>query len=145
MLPIVALALPACGGGGGDHVAADNTPASIVMSPAVAQTIASGSSLSFTAQVRNQEGTTLPDVPVTWTSTDPTVAAVDQRGTLTSLANHSLGNTVSGVPIQVLPAGDANCNDHLDTGHALVILRQAVGLTTPGSCAGELRSLRPPR
>lgn len=61
------------------------------------------------------------------------------------LANYNLGNTVAGTPVQVLPAGDANCNGRLDTGDALAILRQAVGLPTTGSCAGQMRSMQPAR
>ena len=83
LLALAVLALSACGGGGGDHVAPDNTPASIVISPAAAQTIASGSSVAFTADVRNKGGASLSGVTVTWTSADPTIAAIDQSGTLT--------------------------------------------------------------
>jgi Big-like domain-containing protein len=77
---LLAVGLAACGGG--EKV--DNTPASIVVSPSSPQSVASGSSVNLSAQVKNQGGTTLPTAVVTWASSNSTVAAVDQSGKVTA-------------------------------------------------------------
>lgn len=68
-----------------------------------------------------------------------------QDGLLVGLAlvGRDVGQTTQGTPVQILPNGDANCNGQLDTGDAVAVLRQAVGLTTPGSCVGVSRSVKP--
>jgi hypothetical protein len=58
-----------------------------------------------------------------------------------ALVGRDLGQTTQGTPVQMLPNGDANCNGQLDTGDAIAVLRQAVGLSTPGSCVGVSRSV----
>lgn len=77
---LLALGLTACGGGG-EKV--DNTPASIVISPATSQSIASGNSVTFAAQVKNADGAPLPAAVVTWSTSNSTVAATDQTGKVT--------------------------------------------------------------
>lgn len=72
-----------------------------------------------------------------------TVDAQDALLVALALVNRALGQTTQGTPVQILPNGDANCNGQLDTGDAVAVLRQAVGLTTPGSCVGVSRSVKP--
>jgi hypothetical protein len=59
-----------------------------------------------------------------------------------ALVGRGVGQTTQSTPVQILPNGDANCNGQLDTGDAVAVLRQAVGLTTTGSCVGVSRSVR---
>src|SRR5689334_8734241 len=82
---LAAIGIAACGGGGGDKtVAPDVTPASIVVSPSTSQTIASGGSVAFTAEVRNKAGSALSGNAVSWMSSDPSIATIDQSGKLTA-------------------------------------------------------------
>lgn len=72
-----------------------------------------------------------------------TVDAQDALLVAMALVGRDLGQTTQQTPVQILPNGDANCNGELDTGDAVAVLRQAVGLTTPGSCVGVSRSVKP--
>jgi hypothetical protein len=74
---------------------------------------------------------------------DGVIDANDALLVMLGLVDRPAGQTVLGTPVQLLPYGDANCNGQLDTGDALVLLRLAVGLSTPGTCAGQTRSLTP--
>jgi Bacterial Ig-like domain (group 2) len=76
---LLAVGLAACGGG----TEVDNTPASIVVSPSTAQSIASGNSVTLSAEVRNKGGAPLTSAAVTWSTSNSTVAAIDQSGKVT--------------------------------------------------------------
>jgi hypothetical protein len=57
------------------------TPASITVSPP-SVALASGSSISLTATVRDQNGAAMTGVTVSWTSSDPSVATISSQGVI---------------------------------------------------------------
>ncbi len=118
-----------CGGGGegGGGVTppppTDNTPASVSLSPAGAQTVASGTSVTVTATVKAGDGRVL-SAGVSWSSSDATIASVSggvvsglKTGTATITA--SAGSVSSSVAVAVTPGSAV----------LLVLRTQAVGST----------------
>ena len=91
---LITVGIAACGGEKSPP-APDVTPASIAISPSTSQTIASGSSVTFTAVVRNQAGDVLAGNTVSWTSSDASIAAIDQSGKLTAAKVGSAGISAS--------------------------------------------------
>lgn len=81
---------------GGCEDEADATPVatSIAVSPATA-TIAADSTQQFTATVSDQNGDTMADVSVTWSSSDESVATVDATGLATGVYPGSADITAS--------------------------------------------------
>jgi hypothetical protein len=100
----------ACGGGGtGPHA-----PADIALNPASVSFTAVGETEQLTATVTDQDGNTLNDVSITWSTTDPGVATVSSSGAVTATgsgsaqisaqagsANASAQVTVSQTPTQM--------------------------------------------
>jgi hypothetical protein len=99
---IVALA---CGGdgGAGSSTAPASTPARIVISPARTDTLAPGVTYQLSATVSAADNTTLIGYPVTYTSSDSTVAAVSNTGLVTA------GDKIGGATITA-SAGSAISN-----------------------------------
>lgn len=56
---------------------------SVTVSPPT-QTVFKGQTAQYTATVRDLHGQPLPNAPVTWTTSDPTIATVDQSGMVTT-------------------------------------------------------------
>src|SRR5207249_4309931 len=78
-LALASLAVSGCGGDSGGTTTpppVDNTPATIVLSPAGALTVQSGTSATLTATVTSKAGNTLGSAGVAWASADPTIATV---------------------------------------------------------------------
>ena len=79
---LVVLAIPACNKEAVNPIA-ENVGA-IVVDPVTAS-VAVGSSVALTAEVRDADGQVLPSVRVSWTSEDSTIAQVSQSGIVTAL------------------------------------------------------------
>jgi uncharacterized protein YjdB len=78
-LIVPVLLLAACGGDQGPH-----TPAAIVLTPN-APRVPAGGTLQLTAAVVDDEGRALPDEPIVFESSEPTVVTVSDEGLLTSV------------------------------------------------------------
>ncbi len=65
------------------------------MTPAAAELTALGESVQFTAQVRDQNGQTMPAAVVTWASADTAVATVDATGLVTAAGNGTVTITAT--------------------------------------------------
>ena len=59
-------------------------PTTVVISPDTVELNGIGRGIQFTAEVRDQAGRAMEDVPVLWTSSDTLVATVDQTGLVTA-------------------------------------------------------------
>jgi uncharacterized protein YjdB len=64
-------------------------PVASVAVTLAAATLIEGQSTTATAESRDETGAVLADRPVTWSSSDPAVATVDQAGTVTAVAKGS--------------------------------------------------------
>ena len=87
-------------------------PTTVAVTPATAQLGALGATVQLSAEVRDQNGQAMAGVPVSWSSADTTVAAVDSAGSVTAAG--------SGTTTIVAAAGEA-------TGEAVVTVMQAAG------------------
>lgn len=64
---------------------------------------------------------------------------IDLDGQVTANDAQLLQQSLVGVdisPLQAYPRGDSNCNARLESADVLLVLRTAVGLSTPASCVG---------
>ena len=68
------------------HVYEDTMTVSSIAISTTASSVEIGSSLSFTAESRNVNGNLLNNIPIQWSSSDPTVLSVDANGVVTGLA-----------------------------------------------------------
>jgi hypothetical protein len=86
-----------CGSNGATGVNS-KTVASVSVSPALDTLVALQDTMRLTATARDAAGTTVPGVAVTWSSSDPTIASVD-NGLVTAVANGAttIKATVTGV------------------------------------------------
>ncbi len=84
MFFLLALALSACTS---DSTAAPDTPAAVPSSLAIADPglVRDGDVRILTAEARDVGDRLVPNVPIQWTTTDPTVAVVTTAGLLTAL------------------------------------------------------------
>ncbi len=62
-----------------------SVPTTVTVSPASATLTALGATARFTAEVRDQNGRVMEGVPVSWSSADTMVAAVDSAGLVTAI------------------------------------------------------------
>jgi hypothetical protein len=74
------LLLAACGGGG----TGPNEPANIVLNPTSLSFTAIGETQQLSPTVTDQQGNTIGDATVTWTSSDPAVVTVSSTGAVTA-------------------------------------------------------------
>lgn len=129
-------ALTACGGGGGGDgptpPPVNNNPASVRLSQAGPLTLSSGATNSVTADVLTSDGRTLSGVSVSWSSSDATIARV-QDGAITALkvGTASITATASGISspplsVTVTPGSPARLGIRTQPAGATV----AVPLTT---------------
>ncbi len=100
----------ACGGGGGDSTGpppADNTPASIALSPSSAITLVSGVTSNITATVKAKDGRTI-SASVVWSADDPSIVSV-ALGSITAVkvgttnVTARAGTVSASVPVTVTP------------------------------------------
>ena len=79
----------ACGDGGTEPTPPPDPPrpTTLTVTPASAQLTALGATVQLTAEVRDQSGSVMARVAVTWSSSSPSVAAVDASGLVTAEAN----------------------------------------------------------
>ena len=108
--------LGACGGGAGDVTKPPPVAAiaSIVVSPDTA-TLLVGGALQLAAQARDASGSTLAARTITWSSENPTIAAVSASGLVTAVA--------VGGPVRL------NAISGSSTGSATVIVRKPPSVT----------------
>ncbi len=85
----------------------------IVIEPKSATLRAIGESVSLTAAVQDQNGNPIPGAKVTWSSSNPEVASVDQDGKVTAVTHGSVeitatsGDLAASVPVRVtIPSPD---------------------------------------
>ena len=57
-----------------------NVPASVVITPPSSPDIVIGTSVSLPIAVKNASGQAITSLPITWSSSDPSVATVSQSG-----------------------------------------------------------------
>ena len=86
-LPIAVLAITTLPGGCGDEVVPPPVPTSIILSPASATFQSFAEITAFTATVLDQHGDAMPNVSVTWTVRDQSVATVGSGGIVTAKGN----------------------------------------------------------
>ena len=87
-------------------------PTTVAVTPDSVVFTAIGQTVQLSAEVRDQNGQVMADVPVTWASADTTVAVVDSLGLLTA--------TGGGATTVIATAGEAE-------GEALVTVMQSAG------------------
>ena len=87
-------------------------PTTVTVSPATAQLAALGATVELSAEVRDQAGRVMGGVPVSWSSADTTVAAVDSAGLVTAIGGGA--TTIAATVDEV-------------SGAALVTVMQSVG------------------
>jgi len=94
---VTALAAAACGGGGGGSTTPpppDTTPATINLSASGTVTLTSGNTITVTATVLTRSGTPVQGAQVTWASSNPQVASVE-NGLITGLLAGTTSVTAS--------------------------------------------------
>ncbi len=117
----------ACGDGGTTPAVPDPpSPTTVTITPATAQLTALGETARFTAEVRDQNGQVMAGVPLAWTSSDASVAAVDASGQVTAAANGAATITAA--------AGSAS-------GSAAVTVAQEASVVTVSPDGGTLSAL----
>ena len=84
LLGIVA-ALAGCGGGGGGTEPVKLVPTSIVVTLATGTTLVAGTTVQFTATVKDQNGGVMSGQPVIWITYDPTRAPITATGAVTGM------------------------------------------------------------
>lgn len=82
---LLAVTVVACRPGGPTGVASSSSVASVTVSPETVE-LPVGGRVRLEATVRDDEGVILPEEPVTWTSSDPSVATVDEQGEVSGVA-----------------------------------------------------------
>ena len=95
---VVALLAAALAAGCGDETVepAPATPTTITVSPASVTLQSLGDTVRMTATVKDQYGQTIPDMAVTWSSSDPAVGNVDvASGLVRAVANGSVTITAT--------------------------------------------------
>ena len=90
----------------------DPVPTTVSVTPDTVALTALGQTVQLTAEVRDQAGRVMVDVPVSWASTDTTIAAVDLAGLVTAVG--------SGTTTITAAAGEAS-------GEAVVTVMQSAG------------------
>ncbi len=98
-------------------------PTTATVTPGTAQLTALGASVQFAAQVLDQNGQAMSGTPVSWTSSDASVATVDASGLVTAAGNGTATITAT--------AGSVS-------GTATVIVAQEVGSVTVTPAADTL-------
>ena len=86
----VALGIHACGEGTTDPPPPPPAPpraTTVTVTPATAELTALGATAQFTAEVRDQRGQPMAGAAVAWSSSDSTVATVDNAGLVTAAGN----------------------------------------------------------
>lgn len=78
---LLTLALWSCGGGSTDP----SVPASLLLTPKTVTIRSIGESVNLQAQAYNKRGKAISGGRVSWTSANPTIASVDQSGTVTGM------------------------------------------------------------
>ena len=141
-----AVLLWACGGGssgsgnspGGTSTVPPPDPpptvaTSLTISPASAQLEALGETVQFTAEVRDQDGNAMTDVPIDWSSDAPGVATVNAMGLVTAIGNGTAtiavgtGTLSASATVTVEPAPDVVSPDSSGDREALVAFYESTG------------------
>ena len=101
LLAVLALA-SACGGADSatapEPLPDPSRPTTIAVSPFAAELTALGETVQLAAEVRDQNGRVMAGVTVTWTSSDTSVATVDQAGLVTAVSPGTAAITASAGP-----------------------------------------------
>ncbi|MFH1765643.1 MAG: Ig-like domain-containing protein, partial [Gemmatimonadota bacterium] len=79
---LTVLTLAACGG---DGPSSPPVPVEVLVTPAYDTLTVTGGTLKLTAQVLGKKGKVLTGIPVTWSSSRPTVAEVGEMGLATAV------------------------------------------------------------
>lgn len=85
-LCILLISVPSCGKDSPTNPES-GVPVRIALSPAATTLTAVGETVQLTTMVLDREGKPVPDAVVTWTSSNPSVVKVDDRGLATSRTN----------------------------------------------------------
>ena len=94
----------ASGCGGGDSATAPeplpdpSRPTTIAVSPFATELTALGETVQLTAEVRDQNGRVMPTATVTWSSSNTSVATVDQAGLVTAISTGTAAITARAGP-----------------------------------------------
>ena len=127
MVTLLAAAAWATGCGDGDSPIAPPPdpprPTTVVVGPATAELAALGATVQLTAEVRDQNGQTMPAAVVAWSSGNASVATVNATGLVTAAAN--------GV-------ATVTATSEAATGSATVTVEQAVHAVTVSPAADTL-------
>ena len=123
-----ALGIYACGEGTTDPPPPPPPPdppraTTVTVTPATAELAALEATAQFTAEVRDQRGQSMAGAAVAWSSSDPTVATVDNAGLVTAAGNGTVTITAT--------SGSAS-------GNATVTVDQAVGAVSVSPAADTL-------
>ncbi len=106
-------------------VVAEPTPTKVAVTPDTVEVMALGDTVRLVAEVRDQLGRVMEDEPVTWASSDTTVAAVDSAGLVTAVGTGTTRVTAT--------AGDA-------FGSAAVTVMQSAGSVEVSPAAATIAS-----
>ena len=101
----------------------DPAPAAITVTPDTVALTALGQTAQLTVEVRDQMGRVMEGIPVSWSSTDTTVAAVDSAGLVTAIG--------SGAAAIAAAAGEIS-------GAAVVTVMQSAGLVVVSPAADTI-------
>ena len=102
MLVVLALA-SACGGAdtttAPEPVSDPPRPTTVTVSPFATELAALGETVQLTAEVRDQNGRVMSTATVTWSSSNTSVATVDQAGLVTAMGTGTAAITASAGPV----------------------------------------------
>lgn len=148
LISVLSLGVAACGGGGGSEPKA--TPTTIVISPGPNASVASGATVQFSAEVRDQNGKVMTGQTVTWASSNESRATVSAAGVATgalagvTTITAKLGTLFSAVPVTltVTPGGAASLTKSVDIAATMgagstdvlrVVVKDAAGNNVQGA------------
>ena len=129
-LLLAALAL----GCGGDAVVEPPVATTAVVVPSAVNLVALQERASFQATIHDQNGQVMPRAPVTWSTSDPSVATVDPTGTAVSVGNGraqvaaASGNATAAAAVVVAQRGAVV---EVDWGGPRLLLGDSVRVTLP--------------
>ncbi len=117
-----------------------STPASVVITPLASPNLIVGTSVSLVVHVRNISGQDLTNLPITWASSDNTVASVTPAGVVsglkigTAIISGTAGTLSASVTINVKPVPVRSVS--VSVANALLVGDVATAIATPLDSAG---------